>query len=99
MEEKQIKTLGLVIIFIGLALMLFTFYQAYSDLKSPIPSLASPQISGAGNSGQPDMNRAIAQAFSPLFGAILPLVYSTGYLFIMGLIGFWIVGRGIQLVK
>ncbi len=99
MEEKHLKTLGMALIFIGLAMLLFTFYQAYAYLKSPI-QMPTPESSGSsGTSGQPDINKAIAQAFSPLFSSILPLLYSTGYLFIMGLVGSWIMGRGIQLVK
>jgi len=93
MQERHVKILGLALIFIGLALSLFTFYQAYTYLKSPYPSPDLPETSGS--SGQPDINRAIAQAVSPF----LPLAFSTSYLFIMGLIGFWILGRGIQLVK
>ncbi len=101
MEEKHLKTLGMALIFIGLAMLLFTFYQAYAYLKSPVPmpSLESSSSGSSGTSGQPDINKAIAQAFSPLFSSILPLLYSTGYLFIMGLVGSWIMGRGIQLVK
>lgn len=100
MQEKQLKLLGLVIIFIGLALMLFTFYQAYSNLKSP-PMFNEASASGGTVSGseQLDVNKAIAQAFAPLFNSVIPLVYSTSYLFVMGLVGFWIMGRGIQLVK
>lgn len=97
MEEKQIKKLGFALILIGTTLLLFTFYQAYSYLKSPY--LPPPQIPDTAASGQPDINRAIAQAFAPFFSSILPVIYSSGYLFIMGLIGSWILGRGIQLVK
>lgn len=99
MQDKHLKMLGIATIFIGLAILLFTFYQSYSYLNSPYPSLAQPQISDTGPPGQPDINRALAQALSPFFGSMLPLAYSTSYLFIMGLTGFWILGRGIQLVK
>jgi hypothetical protein len=99
MQEKHLKILGVVIIFIGLAILLFTFYEAYSYLKSPIPALDSPQVSSTGTLGQPDINKAMAQAFSPFFNSILPLIYSSAYMSVMGLIGFWILGRGIQLVK
>jgi len=100
MEEKHLKTLGVALMFIGLTMLLFTFYQAYVYLKTPIetPALESSS-SVSGNSGMPDINKAIAQAFAPLFNSIVPLVYSTSYLFVMALVGFWIMGRGIQLVK
>ncbi len=97
MQEKNLKSLGIIMIFIGLAILLFTFYQSYSYLKSPYPQPQLPETSAS--SGQPDINRAMAQAFLPFFSSIVPLVYSTGYLFIMGLVGYWILGRGIQLVK
>ena len=99
MQEKHLKMLGVIIIFIGLAILLFTFYEAYSYMKSPYPALDSPQVSSTLTSGQPDINRAMAQAFSPFFNSIIPLIYSSGYMFVMGLIGFWTMGRGIQLVK
>ncbi len=98
MQEKHLKTLGIVLIAIGLAMLLYTFFQAYSLLKSPYPSPALPEVS-SGSAGVPDVNRAISQALLPFFSSIIQSIYSTGYLFIMGLIGYWILGRGIQLVK
>ncbi len=100
MEEKQKKTLGLAIIFIGLALLLFTFYLSYSYLNSPYPTAAPVKVQPqAGNPGQPDINAAMSQALAPFFDSMIPLAYSTSYLFIMGLVGFWVMGRGIQMVK
>lgn len=97
MQEKHIKMLGVALIAVGLVMLLFTFYLAYTYLKSPYPSLSIPETSDA--SGQPDVNQAIAQAFYPFFNSILPLAFSSSYLLVMGLVGFWTLGRGIQIIK
>ncbi len=100
MEEKQKKNLGIVIIFIGLAMLLFTFVVSYGYLNSPYPSAAPVKAQQpSGNTGQPDINAALSQALAPFFDAMIPLAYSTSYLFIMGLVGFWVLGRGIQVLK
>ena len=99
MDEKQRKLLGVVVIFIGLAMLLFTFYLAYSYLISPYPSPSLPEPQTTATSGQQDISAALSRALAPFFNAMLPLAYSTGYLFIMGLVGFWVMGRGIQLAK
>ncbi len=99
MEEKQLKMAGLAIIIMGLILLLFTFYQSYSYLNSPYPQASPLKSSPPSTSGQPDINAALSQALTPFFDAMIPLAYSSGYLFLMGLIGFWILGRGIQMVK
>ncbi len=100
MEEKQKKTLGIVIIFIGLAMLLFTFYLSFSYLNSPYPKASPVKVQQpSGNTGQPDINAAMSQALAPFFDSMIPLAYSTSYLFIMGLVGFWVMGRGIQMVK
>lgn len=96
MDEKQLKMFGTGIIVLGLLMLIFTFFQSYVYMNSPYPALKPPESSGG---GQPDINKAIAEAFMPFFGSMIPLAYTSGYLFIMGLVGFWIMGRGIQILR
>lgn len=74
---------GIIVLFIGVALLAFTFINAYIFLQTPLSIIASD-----------DLARVFGQALAPLIQACIHLMY----LGIMGWIGSLLTIRGIPLV-
>jgi len=74
---------GIIILFVGVALLAFTFINAYLFLQVPLSIIASG-----------DLARVFGQALAPLIQACIHLMY----LGIMGWIGSLLTVRGIPLV-
>ncbi len=75
---------GIIILFVGVSLLVFTFLNAYLFLQTPLSLIASD-----------DLARVFGQALAPLIQACIHLMY----LGIMGWIGSLLTVRGIPLVN
>jgi len=78
------QTTGIIILFVGVALLVFTFMNAFSFLQRPLSIIASS-----------DLTRIFGEALAPLIQACIHLMY----LGIMGWIGSLLTLRSIPLVK
>lgn len=74
---------GIIILFVGVALLVFTFINAYVFIQTPLGIIASGDLAGV-----------FGQALGPLIQASIHLMY----LGIMGWIGSLLTVRGIPLV-
>ena len=82
MEDKALLS-GYVILFIGVALLAFTFVSAYIFLSSDLSITGSPDLVGV-----------FGEALAPLIAACIRIMY----LGVMGWIGSVLTVRGVQLV-
>jgi hypothetical protein len=84
MKIDKVEISGIAVLFIGVALLVFAFFNAYAFLAGQL------QIFGS-----PDILKAFGEALAPLIEAIIRILY----LGIMGWIGSILTIRGIQLLK
>jgi len=84
MRFDKVELSGLIVLFVGVGLLAFTFFSAYGFL---VGVLSIP--------GSQNLLRAFGDALGPLFEAIIRILY----LGIMGWIGSILTIRGIQLLK
>ncbi|UCD96495.1 MAG: hypothetical protein JSV35_00110 [Candidatus Bathyarchaeota archaeon] len=78
------QTTGIIILFVGVALLVFTFLNAFLFLQRPVSIIASS-----------DLARIFGDAMAPLIQACIHLMY----LGVMGWIGSLLTLRSIPLVK
>ena len=78
------RTLGFVVLFVGVILLLFTFFNAYIFLQMELAILASS---------------GFVELFSEALGPLIATCIRIMYLAIMGWIGSVITVRGVQLLK
>lgn len=84
MKLNNIEISGLVVLFIGVILLAFTFVSAYGFLIGKLSILASA-----------DLIEVFGRAMAPLIEAVIHILY----LGVMGWIGSILTIRGVQLVK
>ncbi len=84
MKINKVEVSGLVVLFIGVVLLIFAFFNAYMFLTGQLEILASQ-----------DILQAFGEALAPLIVACIRILY----LAIMGWIGSILTVRGIQLLK
>ena len=83
-KMDKVELSGLIVLFIGVILLGFTFFSAYAFLTGEL-----------GIPGTGDILEAFGEALSPLINAIIHILY----LGIMGWIGSIVTIRGVQLLK
>lgn len=84
MKINKVEVSGLIVLFIGVVLLIFAFFNAYMFLTGQLEILASQ-----------DILQAFGEALAPLIVACIRILY----LAIMGWIGSILTVRGIQLLK
>lgn len=84
MKFEKTETAALVVLFVGVILLAFTFFSAYGFLSGNLSILASA-----------DLTELFGNAMAPLIEAIIRILY----LGIMGWIGSVLTIRGVQLLK
>ncbi|MFQ6073746.1 MAG: hypothetical protein ACE5KC_00870 [Candidatus Bathyarchaeia archaeon] len=84
MKINRIEISGLAVLFLGVALLIFAFFSAYTFLIGVVSILPSQ-----------DLIKAFGEALAPLIEACIRILY----LGIMGWIGSILTIRGIQLLK
>lgn len=84
MKIDRVEVSGIAVLFVGVALLVFAFFNAYAFLAGQLEILASQ-----------DILQAFGQALTPLIEAIIRVLY----LGIMGWIGSILTIRGVQLLK
>ncbi len=84
MKIGRVEISGIVVLFIGVILLIFAFFNAYVFLTGQLEILASQ-----------DIVQAFGEALAPLITACIRILY----LGIMGWIGSILTVRGIQLLK
>jgi hypothetical protein len=84
MKIDKVEISGIAVLFIGVALLIFAFFNAYAFLTGQLGILASQ-----------DILQAFGQALAPLIEAIIRILY----LGIMGWIGSILTIRGVQLLR
>jgi hypothetical protein len=84
MKIDKVEISGIAVLFIGVALLVFAFFNAYAFLAGQLQIL-----------GSQDILKAFGEALAPLIEAIIRILY----LGIMGWIGSILTIRGIQLLK
>jgi len=84
MKIDKVEISGIVVLFIGVALLIFAFFNAYVFLTGQLEILASS-----------DILKAFGEALAPLITACIRILY----LAIMGWIGSILTIRGVQLLK
>jgi hypothetical protein len=84
MKIDKVEISGIAVLFIGVALLMFAFFNAYAFLTGQLGIMASQ-----------DILQAFGQALAPLIEAIIRILY----LGIMGWIGSILTIRGVQLLR
>ena len=84
MKMDKVEISGIAVLFIGVVLLIFAFFNAYAFLTGQLEILASQ-----------DILQAFGEALAPLIVACIRILY----LGIMGWIGSILTIRGIQLLK
>jgi len=84
MKIDKVEISGIAVLFIGVILLIFAFFNAYAFLTGQLEIVASQ-----------DILQAFGEALAPLIVAIIRILY----LGIMGWIGSILTIRGIQLLK
>lgn len=84
MKFDKTETAALIVLFVGVILLAFTFFSAYGFLSGSLSILASA-----------DLTELFGRAMAPLIEAIIRILY----LGIMGWIGSILTIRGVQLLK
>ncbi len=84
MKLDKVEISGIVVLFLGVALLIFAFFNAYAFLTGQLEILASQ-----------DILQAFGEALAPLIVACIRILY----LAIMGWIGSILTIRGIQILK
>jgi hypothetical protein len=84
LKFERTELAGLVVLFVGVILLAFTFFSAYGFLSGSLSILASA-----------DLTQLFGNAMAPLIEAIIRILY----LGIMGWIGSITTIRGVQLLK
>ncbi len=84
MKFDKTETAALIVLFVGVILLAFTFFSAYGFLSGSLSILASA-----------DLTQLFGNAMAPLIEAIIRILY----LGIMGWIGSILTIRGVQLLK
>jgi len=84
MKIDKVEISGITVLFIGVALLIFAFFNAYAFLAGKLEILASQNFL-----------EAFGQALAPLIEAIIRILY----LGIMGWIGSILTVRGVQLLR
>lgn len=82
--ENKVELSGLIVLFIGIILLIFTFYSAYLFLIGELSIIATS-----------DLLRSFGEALAPLIEAIIHVLF----LGIMGWIGSIVTIRAVQLLK
>ena len=80
----KVELAGLIVLFVGIILLAFTFFSAYTFLTGELNILATG-----------DILQAFGESLAPLIEAIIRILY----LGIMGWVGSLITIRGVQLLK
>jgi len=80
----KVELSGLIVLFVGIILLAFTFFSAYAFLTGELSILATR-----------DILQAFGEALAPLIEAVIRILY----LGIMGWIGSILTIRGVQLLK
>lgn len=84
MKMDKVEISGIAVLFIGVVLLIFAFFNAYAFLTGQLEILASQ-----------DILQAFGEALAPLIVACIRILY----LGIMGWIGSILTIRGVQLLK
>jgi len=84
MKIDKVEISGIAVLFIGVILLIFAFFNAYAFLTGQLEIIASQ-----------DILQAFGEALAPLIVAIIRILY----LGIMGWIGSILTIRGVQLLK
>ena len=84
MKFDKTETAALIVLFVGVVLLAFTFFSAYGFLSGELSIIAST-----------DLTELFGRAMAPLITAIIHILY----LGIMGWIGSILTIRGVQLLK
>ncbi len=84
MKMDKVEISGIAVLFIGVVLLIFAFFNAYAFLSGQLEILASQ-----------DILEAFGEALAPLIVACIRILY----LGIMGWIGSILTIRGVQLLK
>jgi hypothetical protein len=84
MKIDKVEISGIAVLFIGVVLLIFAFFNAYAFLTGQLEILASR-----------DILQAFGEALAPLIVAIIRILY----LGIMGWIGSILTIRGVQILK
>lgn len=84
MKFEKTETAALIVLFVGVILLAFTFFSAYGFLSGSLSILAST-----------DLTELFGNAMAPLIEAVIRILY----LGIMGWIGSILTIRGVQLLK
>ena len=84
LKFDKIEVSGLIVLFIGVVLLAFTFFSAYTFLSGKLAILVSV-----------DLTELFGNALAPLIEAVIRILY----LSVMGWIGSILTIRGIQLLK
>ncbi len=84
MKMDKVEISGIAVLFIGVVLLIFAFFNAYAFLSGQLEILASQ-----------DILQAFGEALAPLIVACIRILY----LGIMGWIGSILTIRGVQLLK